>query len=458
MASDDSEKEETAAQEDSLNEADTQEEEEQFETTPEKATGFGGSLKPKILERKKILIIICGVFALFLGGALIYSNLKPEKKKTSAAAENELASSTSTEFLTSLRDRAAYRREQEAPKALSQDQETAKEEKEPEPALPPVSFNKPPETKTNYPTPTQQTPPASGGGGQAQQKPTHFSSPLVPPIQGSLFAQGSVQGASQNMSYGNTQGNSQTTTPRNPYSQPYGQNDYNSQYDQQNKQDNKQAFYDASSGGTAPSGNYIGVNSVWTGTIIPGILETSINTDIPGNVLARVTQNIFDSQTGRNLLIPQGTILLARYNSSISYAQKRVQIVWDTMIRPDGFQINLEGANGVDKAGMSGQPAKIHENWFEYLKAAGIITLFSYANAKMTETAAKYADKDSTSSIATSNADFVSELGDKLSGRATNIQPTLTVDNGTVINIMLNKNLYLPPVTGYPATEKYSLE
>jgi len=454
MTSDDIADSETG--ETSVQETDIQEEE-QFEITPEEATGFGGSvsLKPKILERKKILIIICGFLAVSLGAALIYSNLKPEKKKASAIADNELASSASNEFLTSLRDRAVYRSEQEALHTQPQSPETAKEEKEPEPALPPVSFNKPPETRPNYPQPAQQAPPASGGGGQAQQKPTHYSSPLVPPIQGSLFA----QGGSQNMSSGYTQGNSQTVPPRNPYSPPYGQNnDYNSQYDQQNKQDNKQSFYDASSGGTGSGGNYIGVNSVWTGTIIPGILETSINTDIPGNVLARVTQNIFDSQTGRNLLIPQGTILLARYNSSISYAQKRVQIVWDTMIRPDGFQINLEGANGVDRAGMSGQPAKFNENWFEYIKAAGIITLFSYANAKMTETAAKYSDKDSTAGVAASNADFVSELGGKLSSRASNIQPTLTVENGTVINIMLNKNLYLPPVAGYPASEKYFLE
>jgi type IV secretion system protein VirB10 len=120
------------------------------------------------------------------------------------------------------------------------------------------------------------------------------------------------------------------------------------------------------------------------------VLETAVNTDLPGNVLARVSQNVYDSRTGKNLLIPQGSVLVAKYNSSVSYAQHRVQIVWDLLIRPDGYQVELQGMNGVDSEGMSGLPAEFHENWFEYLKAAGIITMFSVANSKMAEEAAKY--------------------------------------------------------------------
>lgn len=429
-------------------------EEEQFETTPEEATGLG-SRKPSALNRKKLMIVISCSLAVVICGGLIYNVARPAKKKKSGD-DNEFArANSSQEFLTGLRDRALNRREP-APQAQTA-KDAPKEVKEPEPALPQASINRP--EARSYPPPaaaTQNTPSAPASGAP-QQTPTHFKSPLVPPIQGSLFSQGASQAVVPA-----SNDNAAALTARNPFAQPYGQaavqpygqvNEYAAQNDQQNKQ----AFFDAALGGAA-SGQFIGANSVWTGTIIPGILETAINTDLPGNVLARVTQNIYDSQTGLNLLIPQGTLLLARYNSSISYAQHRIQIVWDTMIRPDGFQIDLGGAGGVDRSGMSGQPAKFHENWFEYLKAAGIITLFSYANAKMTETAAKYASEENTSNLAASNADFVSELGSRLAGRATNIQPTLTVDNGTLINIMLNKNLYLPPVAGYPATQKYLLE
>ena len=428
------------------------EEEEKYETTPEEATGFkggGSSLKPKIFDRKKFMVVLCCSLAGIFCFALIYNSIKPKNKKKSSV-DNEYASgASSNDFLSGLLDRSLRGREQEKPETPAA-AETAKVEKEPEPALPPVSFNRPPER--NQPPAAPQAPAPAPSSSEPQQTPTHFKSSLVPSIQGSLFSQNYSPAAAAQRASASDQA-SAAAAARNPYVQPGQISDYSAQNDQQNKQ----SFFDASSGG-APSGQYIGANSIWTGTIIPGILETSINTDLPGNILARVTQNIFDSQTGRNLLVPQGTLLLARYNSSVSYSQKRIQIVWDTMIRPDGFQLSLEGAGGVDRAGMSGQPAKFHENWFEYLKAAGIITLFSYANAKMADTAAKYASEDKTNNIASANADFVSNLGGQLAGRAANIQPTLTVDNGTVINILLNKNLYLPPVAGYPASEKYLLE
>jgi len=431
-------------------------EEELFELTPQEATNLdsgSGSLKPSVLNRKKLLIaIVCSISIVVCGG-LMYNALRPSKKKA-AGENNEFAYSNSNqEFLTGLRDRALNRRIQEEPPAAKE--EAKEEKKEPEPKLPPVSFNRPQDNKYAPPPAAQQAPQsAPASGGQPEKTPTHFKSSLVPPMQGSLFSQGAPQTAAA----GKSSSGDSSAARDNPFAQ-YGQSSYGqvNDYAAQNDQSGKQAFFDASSGGET-GGQFIGSNSVWTGTIIPGILETAINTDLPGNVLARVTQNIYDSKTGRSLLIPQGTVLLARYNSSISYAQKRVQIVWDTLIRPDGFQVNLEGAGGVDRAGMSGQPANFHENWFEYLKAAGIITLFSYANAKMTDTAAKYASEDSAANLAASNAGFVGELGNKLASRATNIQPTLTVDNGTVINIMLNKTLYLPPVADFPATQKYSLE
>jgi type IV secretion system protein VirB10 len=111
--------------------------------------------------------------------------------------------------------------------------------------------------------------------------------------------------------------------------------------------------------------------------------------------------------------------------------------------------------NAVDGKGMAGQEAEYHENWFEYLKAAGIITLFSFADSKITEDAAKYSTT-AAGGIAASKSEIVNTLGGGLLERAMNIQPTLTVDNGAPINIMLNKNLYLPPVEDYPVTTKYT--
>jgi type IV secretion system protein VirB10 len=170
-----------------------------------------------------------------------------------------------------------------------------------------------------------------------------------------------------------------------------------------------------------------------------------------------VTQNIYDSRTGRNLLLPQGTLLVAKYNNSVSYAQHRIQVAWDLLIRPDGYQVELGGMNGVDPKGMAGLKAVYHENWFEYLKAAGIVTLFSVINSKMVEQVSKYGSDEMAAGVVTSNAEFIKEIGGNLISRAINIQPTLTIDNGEKINIMLNKNVFLPPVKDNEVKQKYSL-
>jgi type IV secretion system protein VirB10 len=135
-----------------------------------------------------------------------------------------------------------------------------------------------------------------------------------------------------------------------------------------------------------------------------------------------------------------------------------VQIAWDSLIRPDGYRLELGGVNGVDKRGAAGSEARYHENWFEYLKAAGLITLFSVANAKVTEEANKYGSNDAAAfAAAQANAQFMNQTTSSILGRVLNIQPTLTIEQGSVINVMLAKELYLPPVPEKPVKSKYTL-
>jgi type IV secretory pathway VirB10-like protein len=187
---------------------------------------------------------------------------------------------------------------------------------------------------------------------------------LVPVIEGSLFASQTTQQAPVTR---------QDQTQYNPGVGMPGGFDLSSlmgsipsldqadPYANQNNQADKNAFYSSASG-EAVSGFFLQDDLLWIGTIIPAVLETAVNTDLPGNVIARVTENIYDSRTGRKLLIPQGTLLFAQYNSSVSYAQRRVQIVWDILLRPDGYLVELEGMNGVDAKGMAGLKAVYREN------------------------------------------------------------------------------------------------
>jgi type IV secretion system protein VirB10 len=278
---------------------------------------------------------------------------------------------------------------------------------------------------------------------------------LVPAVEGSLFSSGQQQGYQPQAAY----------DPYGAaYASPYGGGvadgaayyrypQQQPSYQAQNMQDDKKDFYNGpESSVTGRGGYYLGDNVIWTGTIIPGVLVTGINTDLPGDVVARTTANVYDSRTGKNLLLPQGAILVARYNSAVSYAQSRVQIVWEHLIRPDGYMFDLEGMNGVDAKGVSGQAGAYHENWFQYLKAAGIIAMFTLANAKLTEAAAAGLSEEA----AQANSQLTAQLGSNIISRALDIQPTVTVESGERINVMINRPVYLPPVADYPATERYS--
>jgi len=445
---------------DDIKENPIEDEDEKFEMTPEEATSLDDS-KPLIINRNRITAAIFIFFAVTICGGLLFNALRKDNKKDELTEEELQASRSSSDFISSLQTRAAHNREKEAPVSAKNEQEKIAEVVKDEPLLPPASISSnsraADSVKPQAPPPPPQNYSSGSSSGGSQQPITYFKSPLVPAVEGRLFSQ---QGQGQNQPVQNTAISQRSTAQdyfANAAANPYRPSSNASDYTSQNDQQNKQAFYDPAGGGGDGYGSFIGDNAIWQGTVIPAILENAINTDLPGNIIARVSQNIFDSQTGKKLLVPQGTLLLARYNSSVSYAQHRVQIVWDSMIRPDGFQINLDSGS-VDKAGMSGQAAKYSENWFEYLKAAGIITLFSIANAKMTESAAKVSTPESSGNIAAANSAFVNQVGSNLISRAMNIQPTLTVDSGTPVNVMLNKTLYLPPVPSYPPSQKYILE
>jgi type IV secretion system protein VirB10 len=445
----------------------------EYELKPEEATSFDTpQAEPKFLDRKKLMMVLSFTFVVVVGGGLLL-NVNKNKKQDDQAASTAAAARPPAEFLRTQLDRALTARPDEAAQPIPDPMQ----DREPVNSLDSRPYQestlpRPDRPSTPPPPTSQSSDPSSGPDPLLAAR----RSPLVPPaIEGSLFGSRNVASAAYDPgAYG---GQSPYRTAQTP-----GQtaaNDYLAQalaarqsmapaaaaasnatdpYALQNAQDNKRAFYQSGGGSAAADGYYLNDNAIWIGTMIPGVLETGINTDLPGEVLARVTGNIYDSLTGKNLLIPQGTILIAHYNSSVSYAQKRVQIVWDTLIRPDGFLLDLAAMNGVDRMGFSGQEAEYHENWFEYLKAAGIITLFSIANAQMTAETAKYASSETAAAVAESNTQFVNQMGGNFVSRAMNIQPTLTVESGMVINIMLNKSLYLPPLEDYRVSQKYRLE
>ena len=216
----------------------------------------------------------------------------------------------------------------------------------------------------------------------------------------------------------------------------------------QNRQDQKQAFV-ANGGDTAtrnpaslqlPASPY----QVMAGTIIPAALVTGINSDLPGQVIANVTEAVYDTATGRFLLIPQGSRLIGRYDSQVSFGQRRVLLVWTRLILPDTSSISLDLLPGIDPAGYAGLEDGVDWHWDRILAGAALSTLLGVG--------AELAAPDRTGSdtkivIATrqSGQDTVNQVGQEITKRNVSIQPTLTIRPGFPMRVRVNKDLILRP-------------
>ncbi|MEC5217309.1 type IV secretory pathway VirB10-like protein [Actimicrobium sp. GrIS 1.19] len=216
----------------------------------------------------------------------------------------------------------------------------------------------------------------------------------------------------------------------------------------QNRQDQKQAFV-ATGGDTAtrnpaslqlPASPY----QVMAGTIIPAALVTGINSDLPGQVIANVTEAVYDTATGRFLLIPQGSRLIGRYDSQVSFGQRRVLLVWTRLILPDTSSISLDRLPGIDPAGYAGLEDGVDWHWDRILAGAALSTLLG-VGAELA--APDRTGSDSKIIIATrqSGQDTVNQVGQEITKRNVSIQPTLTIRPGFPMRVMVNKDLILRP-------------
>ena len=225
------------------------------------------------------------------------------------------------------------------------------------------------------------------------------------------------------------------------------------EYADQNGWQQKHNFY-TQGRENAGQGQWLPPNTVLMGTIFTVELMNNINTDLPGSVTGRVTKNIY-SADGKYLLIPQGSLVIGQYNSSISYAQSRVQVGWHTLIRPDLYQISLGNMEGTDAQGAAGIKGFINDHPLEYLKAFGFLSLVNLINLEFKNQIDEYADNEYVQNILVDAQSVTTQLGAKIVDRALNIQPTITIKAGTVINVVANTNLTLPVLDPYPVEAPY---
>ena len=216
----------------------------------------------------------------------------------------------------------------------------------------------------------------------------------------------------------------------------------------QNRQEQKQAF--VSNVGDAATRNAGGLQlpvspyQVMAGTIIPAALVTGINSDLPGQVIANVTEAVYDTATGRYLLIPQGSRLIGRYDSQVSFGQRRVLLVWTRLILPDTSSIALDRLPGIDPAGYAGLEDGVDWHWDRILAGAALSTLLGVG----AELAAPESRTDGNRvDIAARQGmqDTVNQVSQEITKRNMSIQPTLTIRPGFPMRVMVSKDLTLRP-------------
>ena len=216
----------------------------------------------------------------------------------------------------------------------------------------------------------------------------------------------------------------------------------------QNRQDQKQAFV-ANGGDTAtrnPASLQLPISpyQVMAGTIIPAALVTGINSDLPGQVIANVTEAVYDTATGRSLLIPQGSRLIGRYDSQVAFGQRRVLLVWTRLILPDTSSISLDRLPGIDPAGYAGLEDGVDWHWDRILAGAALSTLLG-VGAELAAPNNSGSTGSVTVAVRQSAQDTVNQVGQEITKRNVSIQPTLTIRPGFPMRVMVNKDLILRP-------------
>lgn len=181
-------------------------------------------------------------------------------------------------------------------------------------------------------------------------------------------------------------------------------------------------------------------NILQAGAVISAALITGIRSDLPGQITAQVTENIYDSPTGRILLIPQGTRLIGQYDNNVQFGQKRVLLVWNRLILPNGWSIVLERQPGADAEGYAGLQDDVDYHWWDLAKAAGLSTLLSLGAELATND-----DDRLVQAIRNGGQDTINDAGQQFVRQQLNIAPTLTIRPGFPVRVVVTRDLLIEP-------------
>jgi len=183
---------------------------------------------------------------------------------------------------------------------------------------------------------------------------------------------------------------------------------------------------------------------VMAGSVIAASLVTGLNSDLPGLAVAQVTENVYDSVSGRTLLIPQGAKLIGAYDSVVAFGQSRALLVWRRIVMPDGSSIQIDNLPATDAAGYAGLEDNVDYHTWRLLKGVVLSTLLGTG----TELSLGGEESDLVRAIRQSTQQNVNQAGQRITEKNLQIQPTITIRPGWPLRVIVHKDLVLRPYGG----------
>ena len=180
------------------------------------------------------------------------------------------------------------------------------------------------------------------------------------------------------------------------------------------------------------------------GTVIAASLITGLNSDLPGFVIAQVTEHVYDTVTGRFLLIPQGSRLVGKYDNIVAFGQERALVVWQRIILPDGSSIVIDNLPATDTGGYAGLADEVDLHTWKLLKGVALATVMGVGS----ELAFGSADSDLVKALQQSTQSTTNRAGQRLIERNLNVQPTITVRPGWPLRVIVHKDLVIRAYRG----------
>jgi len=185
-------------------------------------------------------------------------------------------------------------------------------------------------------------------------------------------------------------------------------------------------------------------NVVQAGAVISAALLTGLRSDLPGQITAQVTEAVYDSPTGKILLIPQGARLIGQYDAQVAFGQSRALLVWSRIVMPNGRSIVLERQPGADPEGYAGLEGQVDNHWGALFKAALLSTILSVGSQAGTSNN----QNSLVDAIRRGSSDSISQTGRQVVGRSLQVQPTITIQPGFPVRVIVTRDLVMKPYSG----------